>query len=1492
MRRVPRYLSALLVLVMVLTSFGAVGMADSSGIPSSPLRDIGFSPIADSVNALYALGIITGVDDHTFGADQPVSRAQMAAFLVRATKVGTSGSDGSAMFTDVPRGYWASAAIGAAADNKFISGYQGRFRPDDQVVEAEAVTMVLRSLGYISNTLDYPVGYVLKARDLGLLTDDIHFAINDVATRGWVAQILARAVFQVPLATSNNTLSQDRFQVASALQIAPGSDYLLTGSTQLTLQGVDWFGKTFSLSGSWQVQSGAATVTAGGQLNVTGAGPVAVAATANGLTATKTYDVVQSLAATPATLSLQAGTSAQVKVQGVGEGKRYDVTPTFTVVSGPLTVAADGTITPTGSGSGTVRATVGSLHVDIAVATGSTLAITPAAATLTPRQTQQLQATLDGTVLSSNAVTWSLQGPGSISPTGLYTAAPGTQDPVVTAQMGSLQASVTLGVISNLRIDPPAATLVQGQQPQQFTVTGVTGSGKSVSLAGVTCKVTGGVGLVDSSCRIAGAAPGQGTLVASYAGLTGTAPITVSGQPVGFRVTPSRTSVPANGRSPVTLTVTLVDGLGNVVPAANPPSVAIGASPATLGSLDATQITLVGGQGTVTFTPTLQQGTVTVYVTDAKGTLSTGQTQFTTTAPVPAQIQLSTAGSTLQAGVSNTLVTATLLDSDNVPITNNVQPNGLTVTLQTSGSNLGTLNATGITIPWGQSSSSTTLNMNGSTGTMTIAGSSSYAVAPVTVSAVTAGPAAKLHITPGYGSVVANNVDQVTIQVQVQDANGVVRTVDNNGAVQGTLSCGAAAQTQTVGVQAGTATFTLRSQTAGACNFAVNGGSSLPVTGDVAQVTFKPGPATQLFLSVSPVPIIPADGVTQAILQARVADSFGNTVTNGSYQVTFTRLTSNQATVPPSNMTVATINGLASLPVTSTTSLATDTYTATVVGLNTVGTSGANVDVTTKIIWLPAAVSIQSISATTASVGQDVTVTVTVRDQNGYVRVQDNSTVVAASAPGSSAVITPAQQAVTQGVATFTVHETKAEALSLTITGANMQAANAQISYGPGALAKVMLTADATQLAADGVSKTALHAQGVDQYGNPVGSYLNLPLTLSSNLGTLSSTNIYSGNTVTFTAGSTPGQVTINAASSQFSVNPVTINLGVPGVPSRLVVSSTPSLTASNAASTIQVQVLDSNGNQMGALTSGADLTQIGLQIQGTTGTSTQISNDNDVSLSSYGFVGDGVTKALMPAINGVATFTLRDTKAETLTLVPMAYYRGSPLAGQPFTVKVQSGPATSLTVSPAPITYDSTQAQTITVLAALTDVFGNPVSAADGDTITLKVSGGNPLQDSGGSVVGTLIGGSANLVLHTSQGASGTTQATITSAKTGLSTTVSLVGDTLPDAPRVWAIDSNGQDYSVEGGEAGAKITILPTARNLSQKLIVMVNGQVVPLYTTPWSNTTIDSVPGGSASQIVGYIRRSDLGTYGTKSIQVMLQTSLGTGPTSPGQILTVNP
>lgn len=180
-----KILSLVLVIVLVLGSFSFAFAATPSDVVDTDYQE--------AVETLMALGVVNGYTDGTYKPTKVVTRAELAKLLI--VELGYEElAAGTANFSDTA-GHWAEGYIGLAAGLGLVNGYpDGTFKPDNTVSFDEAITMVVRGLGYSDESLTgtWPTNYKIKAINLDLLDDVTVKAAG--ADRGAIAQILFNAL--------------------------------------------------------------------------------------------------------------------------------------------------------------------------------------------------------------------------------------------------------------------------------------------------------------------------------------------------------------------------------------------------------------------------------------------------------------------------------------------------------------------------------------------------------------------------------------------------------------------------------------------------------------------------------------------------------------------------------------------------------------------------------------------------------------------------------------------------------------------------------------------------------------------------------------------------------------------------------------------------------------------------------------------------------------------------------------------------------------------------------------------------------------------------------------------------------------------------------------------------------------------------------------------------------------------------------------------------
>ncbi|CAM4400042.1 X2-like carbohydrate binding domain-containing protein [Paenibacillus typhae] len=100
---------------------------------------------AEAITGAAAMGLMNGYPDGSFRPDRQITRAELASLVVL---LGNITSAPGAGYSDVTAGHWAESAIRQAQGAGILKGYaDGTFRPGQAVTRAEAVTAVNRAFG-------------------------------------------------------------------------------------------------------------------------------------------------------------------------------------------------------------------------------------------------------------------------------------------------------------------------------------------------------------------------------------------------------------------------------------------------------------------------------------------------------------------------------------------------------------------------------------------------------------------------------------------------------------------------------------------------------------------------------------------------------------------------------------------------------------------------------------------------------------------------------------------------------------------------------------------------------------------------------------------------------------------------------------------------------------------------------------------------------------------------------------------------------------------------------------------------------------------------------------------------------------------------------------------------------------------------------------------------------------------------------------------------
>ena len=210
--RFRRFLSGLLSAALVV---GLLVLPPASAAGTSGFTDIADARTADAAEMLRLLGVVDGTGGTSFKPGGTLSRAEFCKMTVEI--MGRGGEEPAqrsrTIFTDVGPTYWArgyvnlasSITIGggtgedASAGTRLIMGVgDGTFQPNRAITYGEAVTILMRVLGYsdgdVATGTNWYDGYVGLGQSSGL-ADGLTISGGDNITRGQAAILFYNLLF-------------------------------------------------------------------------------------------------------------------------------------------------------------------------------------------------------------------------------------------------------------------------------------------------------------------------------------------------------------------------------------------------------------------------------------------------------------------------------------------------------------------------------------------------------------------------------------------------------------------------------------------------------------------------------------------------------------------------------------------------------------------------------------------------------------------------------------------------------------------------------------------------------------------------------------------------------------------------------------------------------------------------------------------------------------------------------------------------------------------------------------------------------------------------------------------------------------------------------------------------------------------------------------------------------------------------------------------------
>ena len=203
-----------------------------------------FSDVSDqntalAVESLRLMGVLDGYSDGTFRPSTQLTRAQfckMASYAMNGqNELGLYKS--VTIFPDVKPSHWAAGYINLAAKGKsIIAGYpDGRFYPERTVTVGQAVTILLRLLGYKDEHIGgvWPDSYMAVGAIAGL-TEGLNADGNAPLTRGQAAKLFLNLLQAEKQSGGTLYALSEETELLSVDGVAPTLEHFRTGRYPLS----------------------------------------------------------------------------------------------------------------------------------------------------------------------------------------------------------------------------------------------------------------------------------------------------------------------------------------------------------------------------------------------------------------------------------------------------------------------------------------------------------------------------------------------------------------------------------------------------------------------------------------------------------------------------------------------------------------------------------------------------------------------------------------------------------------------------------------------------------------------------------------------------------------------------------------------------------------------------------------------------------------------------------------------------------------------------------------------------------------------------------------------------------------------------------------------------------------------------------------------------------------------------------------------------------
>ncbi len=189
MNKLKRILSIIISVVMIASMFCVNAIAEDTKELTAQQQDA-----VKKIALLAQLEIF----DYEYEWDETMYRIDFAQAMSRLINCPVNGYQVKDLYDDVKDGDPGYGEVSVMYDMDIMNGKGNRiFAPDDYIAVPEAITAMVRLLGYTAKAQakgGYPGGYTLTATDLGLLKNVSYEGCDEGITAGALAEIIYNAL--------------------------------------------------------------------------------------------------------------------------------------------------------------------------------------------------------------------------------------------------------------------------------------------------------------------------------------------------------------------------------------------------------------------------------------------------------------------------------------------------------------------------------------------------------------------------------------------------------------------------------------------------------------------------------------------------------------------------------------------------------------------------------------------------------------------------------------------------------------------------------------------------------------------------------------------------------------------------------------------------------------------------------------------------------------------------------------------------------------------------------------------------------------------------------------------------------------------------------------------------------------------------------------------------------------------------------------------------